>query len=122
MSKYENKKIGDWGEEVAAKYLRARGYDIIKRNYRCYFGEIDIIARRGPNLVFVEVKTKTSNRFGLPEEMVDSVKIEKINNIINYVLGRWNGPEPIVRMDVISVIRDRYGGLYDIKHIENFDI
>jgi putative endonuclease len=65
-----NQKIGRWGEEMAAEYLRERGYEIVDKNARTPYGEIDLVARRDDLTVFVEVKTRTSRRFGLPEEAI----------------------------------------------------
>ena len=65
-----NQKIGRWGEEMAAAYLQKRGYEIVEKNARTPYGEIDLVARRDELTVFVEVKTRTSRRFGLPEEAI----------------------------------------------------
>jgi putative endonuclease len=68
------KELGDWGEEKACAYLRGKGFLIIERNFRCLRGEIDIVAIKGDKLCFIEVKTRTSVRFGLPCQAVDSRK------------------------------------------------
>lgn len=65
-----NQKIGRWGEERAAEYLQKRGYEIVDKNARTPYGEIDLVARLDGVTVFVEVKTRTSRRFGLPEEAI----------------------------------------------------
>jgi len=65
-----NQKIGRWGEEAAAQYLRERGYEIVGQNARTPYGEIDLVARHDGGTVFVEVKARTSRRFGLPEEAI----------------------------------------------------
>lgn len=70
-----NQKIGKWGEQAAAAYLEACGYEIVERNARTTSGEIDIVARQGEFTVFVEVKTRTSRRFGLPEEALSPRKL-----------------------------------------------
>ena len=66
-----NQKIGKWGEDTIAAYLAARGYEIITRNARTPYGEIDIVARQDDITIFVEVKSRTSNKMGLPEESVN---------------------------------------------------
>jgi putative endonuclease len=66
-----NQKIGKWGEEAVAAYLSERGYQIIARNARTPYGEIDIVAKQADITIFVEVKTRTSNKMGLPEESVN---------------------------------------------------
>jgi len=122
MSKKQNKQKGDLGEEIATKYLIKKGYRIIKRNFRCKLGEVDIIARKDNDLVFIEVKTKTSNFFGTPEEMVDYGKLKKINNVIDYFLCFWKGEAALnIRVDVVAVEIDGRGRLKEIRHIENFE-
>jgi putative endonuclease len=65
-----NQRIGKWGEETATEYLTLKGYEIIGRNIRTPYGEIDIVAKQKDVMVFVEVKTRTSNKMGLPEESI----------------------------------------------------
>src|SRR5574341_711966 len=65
-----NRTIGQWGEQAAVNYLTARGYEIITRNARTPYGEIDIIAKQGDIHIFIEVKSRTSLKMGLPEESV----------------------------------------------------
>jgi len=69
-----NQKIGAWGEQMAADHLAGRGCEIIARNARTPYGEIDIVAKQGDVYLFVEVKTRTSNKMGLPEEAVTARK------------------------------------------------
>jgi putative endonuclease len=71
-----NQRVGKWGEETAAEYLTQKGYEVIGQNVRTPYGEIDIIAKQNNITIFVEVKTRTSNRMGLPEESVTSKKRE----------------------------------------------
>jgi putative endonuclease len=71
-----NQRIGKWGEEIATDYLTRKGYEIIKRNIRTPYGEIDIIAKNNDTTIFVEVKTRTSNKMGLPEESITARKRE----------------------------------------------
>ena len=66
-----NQRIGRWGEDAVAAYLTERGYEIIARNARTPYGEIDIVAKQQDITIFVEVKTRTSNKMGLPEESVN---------------------------------------------------
>jgi putative endonuclease len=71
-----NQRIGKWGEETAAEYLMQKGYEIIGRNVRTPYGEIDIIAKHVDTTIFVEVKSRTSNKMGLPEESITPKKQE----------------------------------------------
>ena len=71
-----NQRIGKWGEEKATEYLKQKGNEIIGQNVRMPYGEIDIIARQGEVTIFIEVKTRTSNKMGLPEESITARKRE----------------------------------------------
>ncbi|HSG44995.1 MAG TPA: YraN family protein [Anaerolineales bacterium] len=71
-----NQRIGKWGEDVSVEHLAQNGYEIIGRNIRTPYGEIDIVARQGDTFIFVEVKTRTSNKMGLPEDSITSKKRE----------------------------------------------
>lgn len=74
----DNRLVGQIGENAAADVLRAKGYTILKRNYRCKHGEIDIIAEKYGDMCFVEVKTRQSLKFGWPSEAVNEEKIRHI--------------------------------------------
>ncbi len=69
-----NQRIGKWGEDVAAEYLIQQSCEVIARNERTPFGEIDIVSRKGDITIFVEVKTRTSDKMGLPEESITARK------------------------------------------------
>ncbi len=71
-----NQRIGKWGEDTATEYLAERGYEIVTRNARTPYGEIDIIVKQGDVIIFVEVKTRTSNKMGLPEESITPRKLQ----------------------------------------------
>ena len=71
-----NQRIGKWGEDIATDYLVQKGCEIVARNIRTPYGEIDIIAKQGDITIFVEVKTRTSNKMGLPEESITPRKRE----------------------------------------------
>lgn len=73
-----NTTLGRVGEQRAADYLRDRGYDVIDRNWRCSIGEIDLVVTRGDVLAIVEVKTRTSRRYGHPFEALDRAKVDRL--------------------------------------------
>lgn len=73
---YSRKEIGDYGEELAEKYLINKGYEILARKYYSRYGEIDIICKKEKKLIFFEVKTRTNEAFGNPEDSIDRKKIE----------------------------------------------
>ncbi|HKM40245.1 MAG TPA: YraN family protein, partial [bacterium] len=90
-----NKTVGKQGEEFAQRYLARLGYRIIERNFSCPIGEIDLIAQDGNTLVFIEVKTRSSLRFGLPEEAVTRTKQQKLRNVASYYLQRIKTEVPL---------------------------
>ncbi len=95
--------LGDRGENLAARYLRNQGYQIIIRNFRCNVGEIDIIARDGKTLVFAEVKTRQYDD-PTPEEQVNTQKQHQITKAAHFYLTRYGSPQPPVRFDVVAVV------------------
>jgi putative endonuclease len=95
--------LGDRGENVAARFLRNLGYKIIMRNFRCDLGEIDIIAREGKTLVFVEVKTRAYDDPS-PEEQVNLEKRAQIQKAAKYYLTRYGFPQPPARFDVVAIV------------------
>ncbi len=102
MEKY-NKFIGNFGEKVARDYLIKNGYKILTMNYSCRFGEIDIVALDGNCLVFVEVKTRTNDKYGHPQNAVNYWKKKHLEltarNYIDYKrMGNF-----IARFDVVEV-------------------
>ena len=96
---------GQLGEMEAARYLRSIGYDIVASNYRCRFGELDIVARDGQTIVFVEVKTRSPGAAALPREAVTRTKQQKLCRAALHYLGQ-NIAADSIRFDVIEVILD----------------
>ena len=95
--------LGDRGENLAARYLRNRGYKIIVRNFRCDLGEIDIVARDGKTLVFVEVKTRAYED-PAPEDQVNQAKQHQLTKVAKLYLSRYGVPQPPSRFDVVAII------------------
>lgn len=113
------RKLGLWGENLAAKYLNQIGYQIIDRNVYTKYGEIDLVARYKECMVFVEVKTRSSTAFGLPEEAVtEQKKTHLIESAQAYLQlhpefsGDW-------RFDVIAIQRYQQDQEPEIIHFEN---
>ena len=111
---------GDFGrqaEESATRYLQDKGYEVLARNYHCRYGEIDIVARDGETLVFIEVKARRSARFGSGLEAVTGGKIRKIARCAQDYL-RWHHHEDeAMRFDVIAFeARRRDFGLTHLKN------
>lgn len=113
------KEIGDFGEDAAEKYLKDNDYEVLKRNFRLKFGEIDIIAKQNDCIVFVEVKTRKSSDFGQPSEYVNLRKQIRIKKAAAVYIDIENND---IRFDVIEVFYSERGGnlvLNSINHIEN---
>ncbi len=101
-----NKKaeVGRLGEQAAARYLKKKGYRILERNFSGRFGEVDIIARKGDALVFVEVKTRSRSEYAAPKEAVDARKAGRIIKASQEYMQRKGLPEDTrVRFDVIGI-------------------
>lgn len=104
------------GEQIATDFLVNKGYRILKRNYRHSCGEIDIIAFKQGIMVFVEVKTRTSLRYGTPEEAINKSKIHHIKSTAMGFLSEFNISFKEIRFDVIAIYRQ--GDNFEINHIE----
>ncbi len=110
--------LGVAGEKEAERFLKKKGYRIIARNYRTRHGEIDLIALDGDTLVFVEVKTRGSDNFGLPQEAVDRRKRAHITKVSKYFLAENHGfKDHNVRFDVVGLTVE--GGILRVEHISN---
>lgn len=119
MSKKTTREIGHDGEELAAAYLESKGYTILERNYHFEHAEVDIVAYDNETcIVFAEVKTRSSNTFGEPEEFIDDEKIQNIYKAAEaWIYERKMDGTP-VRFDVISILQ-KNNEAPNIKHFEN---
>lgn len=113
----DSKSLGQIGEDIASVYLKSRGYEILERNFRSLIGEIDIIAKDGENLIFIEVKTKSNKDFGLPQEMVTAKKQNKLIKVADSYLKEKNLEDIPWRIDVVAIIKNKNGN--QIKLIKN---
>ena len=96
-------QFGEAGEALAARLLRKKGYKIVATNYRTQLGEIDIIARDGDTLVFIEVKARHSGRFGSPKWALTPRKQRKISMVALYYLKATGQSAAKARFDVVSI-------------------
>ncbi len=121
-NKINNKELGFFGENLSGRYLEERGYQILERNYRKPFGEVDLIAQKGEIIAFVEVKTKVSsgNNLFTPELRVDRRKVGHISRVATSYLGSkdWLGIKEW-QIDIISVIISPVDKKAIIKHFQN---
>lgn len=99
-------ELGRLGENIAAEYLQGQGYKILQRNFRCRSGEVDIICIRHKVLVFVEVKTRTGQIFGSPEESITPTKQTHLRKVALDFLGKYSQPFIEIRFDVIGIMMD----------------
>jgi len=106
LQDHTNTELGRKGEKLAAKYLAEKGLEVIQFNYRYGRGEIDIIAKDKNILVFVEVKYRTSIKFGFPEEFVDKGKVKRIKNVAESYIFEKNWTADI-RFDIVSIVEVR---------------
>jgi len=96
-------KTGRWGETTALSFLASKGYSLLQRNFRSPDGEIDLVMVKDDELVFVEVKTRTTSDFGFPEEAVDDEKLEHIEAAAGWYLLEHAEYEDNWRFDVVAV-------------------
>ena len=112
----EHNELGKFGEEQAVEYLQQNGYEILETNWTFQKAEIDIIAQKENTLAIVEVKTRSSIEFGLPQDFVKPKKIQLLVKAVNeYVIS--NDLDVEVRFDIIAVYKE--DGDFKIEHIED---
>lgn len=116
-----NKKqsLGRWGEALAAGYLEQKGYTIVDSNVRTPFGEIDLVMRQGDSTVFVEVKTRSSQAFGFPEEAITERKRVHLIESSQYYLQAHPNLEGDWRIDVIAIQKLSHTEQPAVVHFEN---
>lgn len=107
--------LGRSGEDLAAAELTSLGFEVVARNVRGSCGELDIVARRGGLLVFCEVKTRRSDRWGMPAEAVGYPKQQRIRRLAGEWLTAQRPRVSEVRFDVVSIVAD--GGTAEVTHI-----
>jgi putative endonuclease len=117
-SKEHNTEIGRLGEGFAKKYLQRKGYKVLQQNYRTRYAEIDLVVRKKDMLVVVEVRTKTGERFGTPEETLNKKKLEKVKkNAAAYAAqSKWS---KLYRIDAVCIVLGGNKTIERISHYEN---
>lgn len=111
--------IGAWGEEQAVRYLVGSGYHVIDRNFRVWEGEIDVVAQKDDRIIFVEVKTRSSNRFGTPE---DSLTLEKQRRLMRagfHYLDEHGLGDEFFQFDLIAIECSPDRSIKRLTHYEN---
>lgn len=110
-------KTGKEGEKIAAAFLKKNGYRISDINFRCPLGELDIVAKDNKEIVFIEVKTRKSNRLGYPEQAVGIRKQKKMSQLALWYLQKRKIGDVAARFDVVAITLHKEGN--DIKLIKN---
>lgn len=111
-----SKTLGANGERFAATWLAARGYDIVERNWRCPYGELDVIARAGGEWVFFEVKTRRGRSMGAPEEAVTRTKRLRLIASAQAYLAEHGCEDAPYRIDVLAIELAPTGALIAVRH------
>lgn len=114
-----NKTLGKIGEDLAARFLKRKGYNILYRNWRCVFGEIDIVAQEKDFLVFVEIKARKSISFGPGYLAVNSRKQLKLIKLAKAFLKRYGLIDRACRIDIVSIDMDENDNKIDCELIKD---
>ncbi len=109
--------VGGYGERIAERYLSDRGLVVLERNWRCEFGEIDLVAREGDVLVVCEVKTRRGTAYGSPAEAVTAAKLARLRRLAAAWVAQRGGGFEDVRVDVVGVFRPRSGPCV-VEHLQ----
>jgi putative endonuclease len=112
-------ELGDWGETYAVKYLEGKGFHILARNVRTPYGEIDIVAKEKDQIVFIEVKTRATQKFGYPEEAVTENKITHLIDSAEFYLQENPDFNVDWRIDVIAIQVDPRRNTPSLTHFED---
>ncbi len=113
-----HKRLGDRGEEIAARHLTQNGWTVLDRNFRMGRKEIDLIVRRDELVAFVEVKTRSGPGFGHPLESVTWKKRREIQQVASAWIDRWGGPGQVYRFDAVAVTTSPAAGPV-VEHVED---
>ncbi len=114
-------QVGKVGERLARNHLEAKGYSIVATNYRCRWGEVDVVARDGPIWVFVEVRTRRGDAYGAPEESLTPEKAQRLMLTAQHFFGELQdgSAEADWRIDLVAIRLGPARRVLDIHHLEN---
>ena len=115
----DKRKLGRRGEDIAAAHLSRQGYAILARNWRCPHGELDIVAREGETLTFVEVRARRGDRLGTPEESITPAKQSRLVELAQTYLQETGQTDQDWRIDVVAIEMGWRGEVKRINLIRN---
>jgi putative endonuclease len=118
-SRRRNRNFGNFGERVAASHLESKGYQILERNWSVREGEIDLIAQRPGEIVFVEVRSRRGSLMGTPEESITGRKAAHVRAAAAAYLQEHPEAPPNQRIDVVALELDNKGRVLRVEQIEN---
>lgn len=117
MAKKTNRAIGNKAEDQACEYLIEKGWEILDRNYYAGHAEVDIIAKDGEIIVFLEVKMRSSSQFGTPVEYVNEAKVQRIYEAAEHWTFENKMHNHPLRFDVIGILTKKFGS--EITHLQD---
>ena len=112
-------KLGTRGEGLARRLLEQKGYLIVDNNFRCSWGEIDLVAQDGDEIVFVEVRTRRGSRFGTPEESITEAKAHHMVAAAQEYLQQRESEAADWRLDLVAIVLTPTGKVDRIDHLQN---
>jgi putative endonuclease len=122
MENISRKKLGVFAEDTAVNFLSNKGYKILERNFKRKLGELDIVATKNGDIIFVEVKSVKSSKFFLmPEDHLTPKKIYKLKKMCELYLTEKDMQNKKCRLDAILITISEDGEIKEIKHIEGID-
>jgi putative endonuclease len=115
------KRLGDLGEKLAGEYLQdIEGYQVLGKNYRCPLGEIDLICRDGQYLVFVEIRSSSTESINMAAESINYRKQRKLKQLAQYYLLKERPSSPLCRFDVVLILLDEEKqSAREMQHLKN---
>ena len=110
--------VGKIGEDLARDFLEKNGYKVLEQNYKTKYSEIDLVSKKGKDLVFIEVRTKIGENFGTPEDTLNNKKMNKVRfNALSYAaFKKWQGQ---IKIDAICIVLNRDYTVLRLNHYEN---
>jgi len=112
-------RLGKYGEDLAAEYLTKHGYLIIEHNFKARYGELDLIALKNKQLIFIEVKTRIGTAYGLPEEAITKRKLDEVKLTAAYYFTLHPELPSFHRIDAVAILLYPDRTIKDFRHIEN---